>query len=119
VATGAGATWVDADTHPLAASVHRWTVTNLIMWPITRKIPQHLHGYTSKVSRRGPAPTYPSLGADERTRFFDHLLTGAERGTHADEALLRRQPSIYSASTVGRRWSTGFGPSGTAPDVAR
>lgn len=29
----AGATWVDADSHPLAASVHRWTITNLITWP--------------------------------------------------------------------------------------
>lgn len=97
----AGATWVDADTHPLAASVHRWTITNLITWPITGKIPQHLHEFTSKVSRRGPAPTYPSLGADERTRFLDHLLTVAERGTHADEALLRRQ-AVYLLGFDGR-----------------
>lgn len=97
----AGATWVDADTHPLAASVHRWTITNLITWPITGKMPQHLHEFTSKVSRRGPAPTYPSLGADERTRFLDHLLTVAERGTHADEALLRRQ-AVYLLGFDGR-----------------
>ncbi|WP_130345669.1 helix-turn-helix domain-containing protein [Herbihabitans rhizosphaerae] len=36
----AGATWVDADVHPLAASVHRRTITNLITWPITRETPQ-------------------------------------------------------------------------------
>lgn len=89
----AGATWVDADTHPLAASVHRRTITNLITWPITGKMTQHLHEFTPKMSRRGPAPTYPSLGAG-RTRFLDHLLTVAERGTHADEALLRRQ-AVY------------------------
>lgn len=52
----AGGTWVDADTHPLAASVHRWTVTNLITWPIVGKMPQHLHELTSKIPRRGPVP---------------------------------------------------------------
>ena len=97
----AGTTWVDADTHPLAASVHRWTITNLITWPITGKMPQHLQQFTSKVSRRGPTPTYPSLGADERTRFLDHLLTIAERSTHADEALLRRQ-AVYLLGFDGR-----------------
>lgn len=90
----AGATWVDANTHPLAASVHRRTITNLITWPITAKMPQHLEEFTPKLSRRGPVPTYPSLRADERTRFLDHLLTVAERGTRADEALLRRQ-AVY------------------------
>lgn len=90
----AGGTWVAADTHPLAVSVHRWTITNLITWPVTGKMPQHLNEFTSKVSRRGPAPRYPSLGADERTRFLDHLLAVAEGGVHANEALLRRQ-AVY------------------------
>lgn len=103
----AGATWVDADAHPLAASVHRWTITNLITWPITGKLPQHLHEFTSKMSRRGPAPAYPSLGADERTRFLDHLLTVAERGTHADEALLRRQ-AVYLLGFDGRPQVVGW-----------
>jgi len=97
----AGVRWVDADTHPLAASVHRWAITNLITWPITGKMPQHLHEFTSKVSRRGPAPAYPSLGADERTRFFDHLLTVVERGTRVDEVLLRRQ-AVYLLGFDGR-----------------
>src|SRR5689334_11495768 len=36
LATGiaAGHAWVSPDSHPLAASVHRWTITNLILWPI-------------------------------------------------------------------------------------
>jgi len=97
----AGATWVDADTHPLAAGVHRWTITNLITWPITTKMPQHLYEFTAKVSRRGPAPAYPSLSTAERTRFLDHLLTVAERGTRADEALLRRQ-AVYLLGFDGR-----------------
>jgi hypothetical protein len=90
----AGAAWVDADSHPLAASVHRWTMTNLITWPITGRMPQHLNEFVSKVPRRGPTPACPSLGVDERTRLLDHLLTVAERGTYADEALLRRQ-AVY------------------------
>ncbi|MGH3736240.1 MAG: helix-turn-helix domain-containing protein [Micromonosporaceae bacterium] len=95
-------TWADADTHPLAGSVHRWTITNLITWPITGKMPHHLHKFTAKVPRRGPAPTYPSLGADERIRFLDHLLSVAERSTHADEALLRRQ-AVYLLGFDGRQ----------------
>lgn len=90
----AGATWVDADSHPLAASVHRKTITNLIMWPITGEMPQHLREFTPKKPRRGPTPTRPLLSAEERMRFFDHLLTVAERITDADEALLRRQ-AVY------------------------
>lgn len=97
----AGTTWVGAETHPLAASVHRRTITNLITWPITGKMPQHLDEFTPKVSRRGPTPAYPPLRADERTRFLDHLMTIAERGTHADEALLRRQ-AVYLLSFDGR-----------------
>lgn len=89
-----GAKWVAANTHPLAATVHRRTITNLITWPITGQLPHHLRGFTPKVPRRGPTPVHPSLSADERTRLLDHLITIAERGTHVDEALLRRQ-AVY------------------------
>jgi transcriptional regulator with XRE-family HTH domain len=97
----AGATWVDADTHPLAASVHRRTITNLITWPITQNMPQHVAEFAPKVPRRGPAAAHPSLSIEERTRFLDHLRTVAERGTHADEALLRRQ-AVYLLGFDGR-----------------
>lgn len=90
----AGSRWVDPDTHPLAASVHRRTLTNLITWPIDGQPPQHLQVFTNAIRRRGPAPTTPALSVDDRTRFFDHLLTVAERAGHADEALLRRQ-AVY------------------------
>src|SRR5262249_14732740 len=90
----AGAAWVHPDTHPLAASVHRWTMTNLIMWPITGKWPQHLTEFASTLPRRGPTPSSPTLGVEERTRFLDHLLVVAERGTRPDETLLRRQ-AVY------------------------
>ncbi len=95
-----GASWIDPDNHPLAASVHRWTLTNLITWPVHKATPQHLHEFGS-APRRGPAATYPSIGADERTRFFDHLLTVAERATDPKEALLRRQ-AVYLLGFDGR-----------------
>ena len=97
----AGGAWVDPDTHPLAASVHRWTITNLITWPIVGKMPQHLREFVPRTSRRGPTPVRPALGSQERARFFDHLLTVAERAQSADEALLRRQ-AVYLLGFDGR-----------------
>lgn len=97
----AGPAWVDADGHPLAASVHRWTITNLITWPILGKMPQHLHTLAATNRRRGPAPAEPSLSAEERTRFFDHLLVVAERGQKQSESLLRRQ-AVYLLGFDGR-----------------
>lgn len=98
----AGAAWVAPDSHPLAASVHRWTITNLITWPIIgKKMPQHLHEFAPQTPRRGPTPIRPALSHEERTRFFDHLLTVAERAQSADEALLRRQ-AVYLLGFDGR-----------------
>jgi transcriptional regulator with XRE-family HTH domain len=103
LATGiaAGDAWVNPDDHPLASSVHRWTITNLILWPIIGKTPQHLHEFVPATPRRGPMPAHPELSAEERTRFLDHLLTIAERAKHADEALLRRQ-AVYLLGFDGR-----------------
>jgi hypothetical protein len=90
-----GTTWVDVDFHPLAASVHRRTIMNLITWPITGRLPPHLHEHATRgLARRGPAPPCPALGVDERTRFLDHLLTVAERTLQDNEPLLRRQ-AVY------------------------
>jgi len=103
LATGiaAGRAWVSPDSHPLAASVHRWTITNLILWPILGKTPQHLSEFTPRTPRRGPMPAHPTLNAEERTRFLDHLLTVAERARHAGDALLRRQ-AVYLLGFDGR-----------------
>jgi transcriptional regulator with XRE-family HTH domain len=97
----AGAGWIDPDSHPLANSVHRWTITNLITWPIVGKMPQHLEKFARKTSRRGPVPTQPLLDADERVRFLDHLHTVAERARTESEALLRRQ-AVYLMGFDGR-----------------
>lgn len=93
-AISAGDTVVDSATHPLASSVHRRTITNLITWPITQKLPQQLLAFSPRVPQRGPVASHPSLPREERTRFFDHLLTMVEHGSRDDEALLRRQ-AVY------------------------
>lgn len=90
----AGGGWIGPEVHPLAASVHRKTLTNLITWPFTGHLPSELSVFGPKVSRRGPVASGPAIGADERTRFFDHLMTVAERGVRPGEALLRRQ-AVY------------------------
>lgn len=97
----AGAVWVDAYVHPLASSVHRRTLTNLITWPLTGKIPPHLDGLGPAGQRRGPEPAHPTLPADERARFLDHLMAVAERGIDENEALLRRQ-AVYLLGFDGR-----------------
>lgn len=97
----AGAGWVEPDSHPLAASVHRWTVTNLILWPILGRMPRHLHEFQPQAPRRGPAPTQPMLDAEGRARFLAHLFTIAGRAQRDDEALLRRQ-AVYLLGFDGR-----------------
>jgi DNA-binding XRE family transcriptional regulator len=103
LATGvaAGSVWVDPDSHPLAASVHRWTTTNLILWPILGRMPQHLDEFVPRTPRRGPMTEHPTLSPEERLRFLDHLLTIAERAEQAGEALLRRQ-AVYLLGFDGR-----------------
>jgi DNA-binding XRE family transcriptional regulator len=97
----AGSQWVDPASHPLANSVHRWTITNLITWPIVGNMPLHLGEFARKTSRRGPVPAQPILGAEERTRFLDHLHTVATRARNGKEALLRRQ-AVYLLGFDGR-----------------
>lgn len=97
----AAAGWVEPDSHPLAASVHRWTITNLILWPILGRMPRHLHEFQPQVPRRGPTPAQPSLSAEERARFLAHLFTIAERAQRDSQALLRRQ-AVYLLGFDGR-----------------
>lgn len=89
-----GPWWNSREPHPLAGSVHRRSLTNLITWPVTGYLPAQLKGFSSKIPRRGPAPAYPNLHAEERERFFDHLQAVAEQATHPEHLLLRRQ-AVY------------------------
>lgn len=86
--------WIEPNTHPLGASVHRKTITNLITWPITGHLPPQLDEFSPKIPRRGPSGTKPTLYRDEQTRFFDHMVTVAERAAPIHQPLLRRQ-AVY------------------------
>jgi transcriptional regulator with XRE-family HTH domain len=85
---------IDADEHPLGATVHQRKLTNLITWPFTGIIPASLRCLPTVRARRGPVPDRPSLAEDERIRFFDHLLLTVDANPHEDAALQRRQ-AIY------------------------
>jgi hypothetical protein len=104
-AVDAGTRWVDHDQHPLAASVHRRSLTNLITWPIAGALPAQLAGLASRTRRRGPVPSRPVLYADEQQRFFEHMLTVAEQGTRPEHALLRRQ-AVYLLGFDARQHTT-------------
>lgn len=81
--------------HPLALTVHRCDLTDLITWPFTGDIPTPLAKLSRpRTLRRGPVADRPVLSADERNRFFDHLLVTADATRADSDALLRRQ-TIY------------------------
>lgn len=82
--------------HPLALAVHRRDLTNLITWPFfTEATPSRLASLPrSRTVRRGPVADRPVLSADDRTRFFDHLLVVADAFRTESDAVLRRQ-AIY------------------------
>ena len=103
----ADAATVDPNAHPLAVNVHRWTFTNLILWPLLKKTPRHLHEFVPRLPRRGPTPGHPTLSVEERTRFHDHLFTVVERAGHPDQALLRRQ-AVYLLGFDGRSETVGW-----------
>lgn len=84
--------------HPLAVTVHRRDLTNLITWPFNGLLPAQLAGLIpDRPKRRGPTSDRPVIGAADRTAFFDHLLTVAETHREPEHALLRRQ-AIYLLS---------------------
>jgi hypothetical protein len=85
--------WIEPDAHPLAAHVHRHSLTNLITWPFTGVLPPQLAEFTPKVPRRGPVGRHPNVSADAKNRVYD-LLAIAERDTQPQAALLRRQ-AVY------------------------
>ena len=94
-AVRAGEQIIKTDQHPLGASVHQRTLTNLITWPYTGILPAQLRHLPQGVrTRRGPVPDQPTLSAEERARFFDHLLVTADANAGGEAPLLRRQ-AIY------------------------
>lgn len=90
----AGGQLIEADRHPLGATVHQCKLTDLITWPFTGIVPAPLRDLVTVRARRGPVSDRPALAEDERTRFFDHLLVTADANPRENAALPRRQ-SIY------------------------
>jgi transcriptional regulator with XRE-family HTH domain len=90
----AGGQLIEADGHPLGATVHQCKLNNLITWPFTGIVPAPLRDFVTVRARRGPVPDRPTLAEDERTRFFDHLLATADANPHEYAPLPRRQ-AIY------------------------
>lgn len=93
-AVEAGRSTTSPTAHPLAQVVHRRDLTNLVTWPFTGEVPARLAGLSRRTGRRGPVADRPVLGAEERDRFFDHLLVVADAYRSESDAVLRRQ-AIY------------------------
>lgn len=92
-AVEAAGTLRPAGEHLLAAHVHRRDLNSLITWPFTGKPPRQLVDLMRdvRVPRRGPVADRPQLDAEERSRFFDHLLLTADTYRDDTNSLLRRQ----------------------------
>jgi transcriptional regulator with XRE-family HTH domain len=92
----AGDRVIDLPVQLLASTVHRRSLTSLIIWPFSGVIPEHLADATrgAGTRRRGPVADRPTLSDEERQRFFDHLLITADAHRGEPDALLRRQ-AIY------------------------
>lgn len=89
---------IRVNDHPLAAWVLSRDDTHLLAWALTGSRPASVPT-PGTAGRRGPVPDSPLLGADERTRVFNHLRRAAEVGDREGErgALLRRQ-ALYLCS---------------------
>jgi transcriptional regulator with XRE-family HTH domain len=85
---------IEADGHPLGATVHQRKLSDLIAWPFTGIVPAPLRDLVTVRARRGPVPDRPTLTEDERTCFFDHLLVTADATLDEGTVLARRQ-AIY------------------------
>ncbi|MBP2474394.1 transcriptional regulator with XRE-family HTH domain [Crossiella equi] len=84
------------EDHPLAQSVHRRDLTNMITWPFTGLAPPSLRALDRQAHhRRGPVPDRPVLSAEESGRFFDHLLVTADAEAGVEDNALQRRQAVY------------------------
>jgi hypothetical protein len=82
--------------HPLAVTVHRRDLTNLITWPFNGLMPSQLRNFVpERPKRRGPSANHPVVSASERRAFFDHLVIAAE--VRREHPILHRQ-AVYLLS---------------------
>jgi transcriptional regulator with XRE-family HTH domain len=78
------------DRHPLAASVLRRDVVDLLAWPFTDTPPSGLPAATSR--RNGPRSSSPAVSVAEREAFFAHLQTVVERSRRFNPGPADPQP---------------------------
>ncbi|MGW1520186.1 helix-turn-helix domain-containing protein [Streptomyces sp. NPDC002287] len=88
---------LDGNSSPLGAWVMQRDLVEVLAWPLNGVAPESMCALPpSSRSRRGPVPSGPELGAEERTRFFQHVRKTAEEARGGDQFLLRRQ-ALYLA----------------------
>jgi transcriptional regulator with XRE-family HTH domain len=80
----------DVQQHPLASTVHRRRLVNLVTWPFTGITPPQLRDLPAKPGR-GPVASHPVLTIAAQHEFFDQLLSVAEQASPEDMPVLRRQ----------------------------
>jgi transcriptional regulator with XRE-family HTH domain len=69
----------DPAGHFLSTWVITRPFTEMTAWPLGGKAPPALERATRRDLRRGPVPTGPALGADERRHLIAHMQAVAER----------------------------------------
>jgi transcriptional regulator with XRE-family HTH domain len=94
---------VDLSAHPLAASVLRRDVIDLLAWPFTGRAPVVLP--RSPRARHGPTPSAPGVPRADREAFFAHLREIVERSCRAwpDSADPQPHRQIYYLMQWDRR----------------
>lgn len=82
--------------HPLASWVLSRSLTEMAAWAISGRVPDVLKQVCQTRGRRGPVPTGPALGADERCHALEHLRAVAERaGRRSPDGMLLRRQAYY------------------------
>ncbi|WP_037603303.1 helix-turn-helix domain-containing protein [Streptacidiphilus rugosus] len=83
------------EASPLGAWVMQRDLAEMLTWPLHGRAPEAAAAPAVR-PRRGPVPSGPTLGEQERTRFFASLRTTAEQARQPEQFLLRRQ-ALYLA----------------------
>ncbi|WP_042435218.1 helix-turn-helix transcriptional regulator [Streptacidiphilus anmyonensis] len=80
---------------PLGAWVMQRDLADMLTWPLHGRAPEAVTVPAAR-PRRGPVAAGPSLGSQERTRFFTSVRATVEQARQPGQFLLRRQ-ALYLA----------------------
>ena len=91
--------------HPLGTFLMTSSLSEMLAWPLTGIIPSYLSPIASRVGRRGPVASNPSLPPPDRQRFFDRLRVDADRALPLQDK--DRHHSVLAHQACFRAaWST-------------